>query len=342
LEFYDDQRDSEEPVAGGAYNEDEIGSEVNNFRPHKGKLYGFAQASNVTGGFNIGRIEPELRGSDSCPSVLVVSVARHQGAGSQVIVGWHRDATVMNQFHERPGNIYGGYNFACDADDAVLLPDDQRRFRVPKGAGAMGQANVFYPTEADGRPRNTKWILEALRYIGSYTRTNLLTGTATRAVPGTSAPDLGLALADLGPRSSMAQAAAGIRLSADDRKAIELVAMARATRYFRARGYDVEDVHKTSPFDLLCTKRGEVDLTVEVKGTTGLGRKVIVTRGEVESARGRRAALFVVADLTLSRHGKRVVVSGGEERCLLPWVPADADLTPISFYYDLPATDPAT
>ena len=71
--------------------------------------------------------------------------------------------------------------------------------------------------------------------------------------------------------------------------------MDSAKKYFRSKGYDVEDRSKGNPYDLQCTKTNE-RLNVEVKGTQTDGRSIILTSGEVEFARRNKAqiALFVL------------------------------------------------
>ena len=59
--------------------------------------------------------------------------------------------------------------------------------------------------------------------------------------------------------------------------------MSLATLYFQKQWESVADVSARASFDLLCTgPQGE--LHVEVKGTTGEGRSVILTRGEANDS----------------------------------------------------------
>src|SRR5262249_11051821 len=52
------------------------------------------------------------------------------------------------------------------------------------------------------------------------------------------------------------------------RAAVESHAMKCVQRHYREAGWDVGDVSRSQPFDFLCTRNGDVELCVEVKGTT--------------------------------------------------------------------------
>lgn len=92
----------------------------------------------------------------------------------------------------------------------------------------------------------------------------------------------------------------GRQMSPQARKAIEELAMERATAHFRLQGYRVEDTSKGNPYDLRCT-RGDETLYVEVKGTTSLGEEVLLTPGEVRFAEANadQMVLFIVHSIEL-------------------------------------------
>ena len=121
------------------------------------------------------------------------------------------------------------------------------------------------------------------------------------------------------------------------KRAVELHAMDRAKRYYKAKGWSVTDVSKSEPFDLFCTRDGE-ELHVEVKGRSTDAATVILTRNEVTHAHAHPTALFVVSNISVSRDkGGTLVASGGD--CLVfkdPWEPDDNDLTPLAHSYRLP------
>lgn len=126
----------------------------------------------------------------------------------------------------------------------------------------------------------------------------------------------------------------GRRLSAAERQAIELRAMALAIQHLEADGWEVEDVSAFRPFDLLCTRSGD-ELRVEVKGTTGDGSTVLLTPGEVTHTRefAGPTALVVVSGVVLEGEGPDLTASGGDLHEVTPWEISDADLRPTGFEY---------
>lgn len=75
----------------------------------------------------------------------------------------------------------------------------------------------------------------------------------------------------------------GFLVSQAVRKAIEGYAVAWATRHYVSEGWSVNDVGATESYDLDC-KRGEEHIHVEVKGTTTVGERIILTPNEVAHA----------------------------------------------------------
>lgn len=152
----------------------------------------------------------------------------------------------------------------------------------------------------------------------------LAAGRALRA--GSAAPDPEARTAG----GQGAQADLAVRL------AVERHAMTQVRDHFTAAGWSVEDISATESHDLLCNRADE-RLLVEVKGTTGFGRKVILTANEVALARGDAAtALAIVSAIELSRVEDGVSATGGELRLLRPWSPQSADLRPLTFEYRVP------
>jgi hypothetical protein len=72
--------------------------------------------------------------------------------------------------------------------------------------------------------------------------------------------------------------------SPEVRRAIEDHAMQAAAKHYRAQGWSVEDVSGFCSYDLHCEQKGRV-LDVEVKGTTSIGERVLLTPNEVAHAR---------------------------------------------------------
>jgi hypothetical protein len=120
------------------------------------------------------------------------------------------------------------------------------------------------------------------------------------------------------------------------RRAIELHAMAEATRHFQLLGYEVEDVSRYKPFDLIARK-GKEELTIEVKGTTTLADSVFLTRNEVDHARSSpaKAVLFVVHSVLITRGESGVAATGGTHSIYSPWNVDIDKLEPLQYKYTL-------
>lgn len=152
-------------------------------------------------------------------------------------------------------------------------------------------------------------------------------------VPEVVEAEEGAALA-AGRRIAKHSSGQGFRLSSVEREVIEQHSVRLATEYFEGDGWSVTDVGATESFDLLLEREGEVR-RVEVKGTTSLGRQVVLTRSEVEEQRKYYPdnALIVVHSIKLDRSEHVPVASGGQLECTSPWTIGDEDLTPISYVY---------
>jgi hypothetical protein len=123
-------------------------------------------------------------------------------------------------------------------------------------------------------------------------------------------------------------------LNTAEKKAIELHAVEVAINFLKDRGYsEIQDVGSIYSYDLYATGP-EGRLHVEVKGTTGKGEKVILTRNEVafQKACFPENALVIVSDIEISFEGE-LSTSGGKIEFISPWDIDDTNLAPISFEY---------
>jgi hypothetical protein len=129
----------------------------------------------------------------------------------------------------------------------------------------------------------------------------------------------------------------GFQVDQDVKVAVEALAMNMATEFYSLE-WDVEDVHGTESYDLICRRGGEVK-HVEVKGTTTDGAEVILTPNEVRHAREHpRTALFVLSDITVERaEDGTVTATGGKQHLYDPWCLDDGTLTPLGFRYQVPS-----
>ena len=143
------------PIHGGKYVDDNLyGAEVYNFQPYRGKTYGFVEAGwkprpcciNIT---KLGA----SRGDIAIPGILVIWVARHPYKPQTLVVGWYKRAIVYRERQEPPQGSTrkepdGGdapYFVEADERDCVLIPEDGRDLKVPRGVeGGLGQKNIWY------------------------------------------------------------------------------------------------------------------------------------------------------------------------------------------------------
>ena len=113
----------------------------------------------------------------------------------------------------------------------------------------------------------------------------------------------------------------GIGLTAAERRAVELRAMALARAWLEAEGYKVVDRSAKASFDFEATKGGEV-MKVEVKGTTSPAFDAFfMTRNEVllHQEQAGATALVMVSGIRLESVGGEVKATGGKCEVSLPW-----------------------
>lgn len=125
------------------------------------------------------------------------------------------------------------------------------------------------------------------------------------------------------------------------RQIVEQYAMQRAIEFYGDKlGADsgtVSDVSKDNPFDLLCLDSRDGETRVEVKGTTGSGEQIFLTRNEVENAKNyREVDLFIVCNIELIEENGELIATGGDVRVAHQWRPSDECLETLSYRYKVP------
>lgn len=129
----------------------------------------------------------------------------------------------------------------------------------------------------------------------------------------------------------------GFGLSQEERKIVELFAMRLARKLYEDNGWTVVDKSLSHPFDLLASKDGQRRF-IEVKGTTGEGRTIILTRGEIAHAKlhYKESALVVVANICLHRTNDNLTASDGTIIAHHdPWIIIESNLQPTQFRYEV-------
>ncbi len=285
------QEGDESPQGGGKYNAENLGHEAFNFCDFDGRLYGVFGIVLPHGPrphVDLQRVDPATpNDAESIEGVLVVFVAPYNDG--QRIVGWYRDAKVYRTSIQYPpeakesirerlatrgitNDTFGEYWFEADSANAVLLPQKirMRMSTVPRGRGGMGQANVCYSLEADGAPKTAPWIREAFEFVKGYSGQNLLRE-----------PEAGVEDEIL----NVLEWAAGFQSNSEIRHLVEEHAMEEAKHELIRLGF--EGVHRTAEsecYDYACLRDG-LRYFVEVKGTQGNGKSVILTK-----KRGKKCA----------------------------------------------------
>ena len=173
-------KDDPGPIGGGSYNKEHKGSELYNFHNHQGWVYGFIQPAFQGRGkqrtLNLARIAPGQNEAE-LKNVLVIFVAKFDGEGPQVVVGWYRNATVFGtEGAELLHGRWRRYFARTKSGDAWLLKEETRKdFSVYSREIGMGQANISYVYGDDGEPRRLPGLHRILRRIGSTSLDDLLT-----------------------------------------------------------------------------------------------------------------------------------------------------------------------
>ncbi|MFE1399232.1 MrcB family domain-containing protein [Nocardiopsis dassonvillei] len=220
-------------------------------------------------------------------------------------------------------------------DDLVEDIDLQAtKSKVARGYAAGSVIAIEYDRHA--MPHETI-LVEDLLFMARLLRAVHQGEDTAPHVPGDAPPevlDATDAAAKTAGRRTKAAKGQGFRLSAPDRRALELHSVGMATAYFEAQGWSVKDVGATESYDLLL-KRGDERLHVEVKGTTSEGAQVILTRAEVDKQRelAPENALVVVHSIHLDRSVSPPTASGGVLHCTSPWEIEEEDLTVVSYIY---------
>lgn len=156
-------------------------------------------------------------------------------------------------------------------------------------------------------------------------------------VPGSSSPDvvqiLQLAEEMASPFKQLARGQ-GWGLDQAARTAVELRAMKVAEEWLCAEGFDFRDVSSTDSCDFRAVRDGE-DWVIEVKGTTGGPKSILVTRNEVALHRLSypKNALLVVHGIKLEKAGTSA--TGGNLLALAPWLLDEKRLDPTCYEYRL-------
>lgn len=149
---------------GGSYNNNETGHEVCNFSSVRGRVYGYVQP---TGQIKIEKLG--VKKEDEFISGVTVVWTAGPETGGTAVVGWYKNATVYRDYQAlenraklQKENGLNHYWVMALADDATLLPLDERTLLIPRAVkGGIGQSNVWY---ADS-PESKKHVSRVIKLI---------------------------------------------------------------------------------------------------------------------------------------------------------------------------------
>ncbi|RYG87532.1 MAG: DUF3578 domain-containing protein [Alphaproteobacteria bacterium] len=125
----------------------------------------------------------------------------------------------------------------------------------------------------------------------------------------------------------------GWGLDGPERRAVELRAMKVAEDWLTREGFNFTDVSASDSCDFRARRDGS-DWIIEVKGTTGGPKSILVTRNEVALHRASHPlnALLVVHGIKLGKNG---AATGGSLLAISPWLLDDNRLEATSYEYRL-------
>lgn len=247
---------------GGSFVKEEgIGHEVCNFHSHKGTVYGYVQPARGQRSASAGSIKLEnivngnaSKDDDSVEGVLVIWTAKRPEGGT-VVVGWYKNATVFREYqrfksvsalHSKNG-LYG-YRIHVRAEDAKLLPVDERTYQIQrKTQGSIGQSNVWYGDSKIGR--------EIAADINTLSKGNRLTHKSKSA--HTTDPE--------------------------HNAKVEKAAVNLVWKYYEELGYKLISVEKDNVGWDLEASQHKTKLRIEVKGLSGSSPHVELSPNEFKA-----------------------------------------------------------
>lgn len=226
-------------------------AETRNFRPRRGRCYGYA----AQGTLDLGRLAAEP-GADHRDRVLVIWTATNPDGSGRYVVGWYRNARVYALRKETRRLPFPVVAEAA-ASDCHLVEVDDRTFFIPsRQKGWPGTSSAFYASDM----LSDRQLNRVLAYVDGTP----LDGFADAAGTSPAAGNRSLA-------------------TAEERKEVEDAALEVVEAHYRASGWNVEDHSDLKlGWDMTVT-RGRRRLLVEVKGRRGRG-PVVLTPKELRTS----------------------------------------------------------
>lgn len=169
MKLYSGINDNDQPKNGGAFvKENNDACESFNFYPYNHYCLGYVRAPGER--LNLARVEDVPDDVDKIDDVTVIWVATNDTG--RHIVGWYEHAEMYRYYQYFEDSIvenhtYWQYNFKTREENAHIIPEELRNFRVlsasKAGAGlGMGQSNLWY---ADSTITKEKFVPKVLEYL---------------------------------------------------------------------------------------------------------------------------------------------------------------------------------
>lgn len=250
---YEGSNKDDIPTGAGSYvTENKDGGEAYNFKNINGKLYGYAR-NQKDRNYKIEHLGAN-ESDNSIDKVTIIFISKNPNTGGQFIIGWYHIAIFYRKLQKLNGKMRGNRpEFICESNfkNAVLLPPDQRVFRIPNDPNHKpGQTNHWYFM---GEPYH-----QINHSIWEYIKLNKLPKTT------------------LGRKKS----SRSWQPDVEKRKKVELTAMDATAEYFEKRGFLIEDVSKNNVGWDLEASHDNTRLLLEVKGLSNALGSIELTPNE--------------------------------------------------------------
>jgi len=262
MESYQGNSTADQIRGGGSYvTEEGMGHEVCNFHCHKGNIYGYVQPARGQRSASAGSIKLEnivngnaSKNNESVEGVLVIWTAKRPEGGT-VVVGWYKDATVFREYQNfksvptlHSKNGLGGYRIHAQAENAKLLPVDERTYQIQrKTQGSIGQSNVWYGNSKIGRK-----IAVDIDALSNGKRPTRKTKKVRTTDP-------------------------------DHNAKVEKAAVKLVWKYYEDLGYDLMSVEKDNIGWDLEASQNKTKLRIEVKGLSGASPHIELSPNEFKA-----------------------------------------------------------
>ena len=233
------------------------------------------------------------------------------------LVGWGRSIVRNDLSHDeavRTGVVLGRQHLATAYERTALFSKFYADGSIPSDEALVGDLTLF-----------------------SGALAKLYRADEAGMTPGSSSPEVMqiLQLAEeMATPFKPARRGQGWGLDAAAKRAVELRAMRVAEEWLSREGFAFTDVSSTDSCDFRAQRDG-ADWVIEVKGTTGGPKNILVTRNEVALHRASHPlnALLVVHGIKLDKSATSA--TGGVLLAITPWLLEDDRLEPTSYEYRL-------